>query len=171
MIELDATLSAIRQHDPSDYEGRPLPCPLDGAVNALLWAFIGASSSERDRLGLEVDPALSRVLLAFAERMASMAVRLTSAANVFIGLVALAAEGRKTDPQANLAALSVLHDAALRIGVDPREAFDEALPFTTKVSAGAFDGFLQRPAEDKSLEAGGYRAGADKDGFRYERTP
>jgi len=170
MTELEATLLAVREQDSIGYGGRALPCELDSSISALLNAFIAATPLERQRLGLQVDDTLSRLLIVFAERMASLAVRLVSRANLFLGLVALAAEGWKADPRDDLTVLSLLHDAAVRIGSDPRENFQEVVPYTTKAIADALERFLTRSAQDKSIEAMGYRAGVRIDGFRYERT-
>lgn len=142
----------------------------DLLVRSLIDAFMVAQLLERHRFRARCGETLSRVLLAFAERMASLGVRLSSRDYLVSGLLALAAEGWNREPREDLSILSLLHDAAIRIGVDPREAFQEVLPYATKSVANSLQRFLQRKEEDKSIEAMGYRAAEDSDGFRYKRT-
>jgi hypothetical protein len=170
MNDLETKLVAVRKEDPMGYGRRALPSPLDQLVGALIEAFIVATPMERRRVSAQSDETLSRLLLVFAERMASLAVRLNSRDHLFKGLVALAAEGWTTDSREDLLILSLLHDAAIRIGLDPREAFEQVLPYTTKPVADSLERFLARTPQDKVIEAMGYRVGADADGFRYERT-
>ena len=170
MTEIEATLSAIARENPTGYGKRPLPCDMDEVVARFVDAFVAAGSLERRRVGSQGNETLSRVLLCFAERMASLSVRLGSEAHLGRGLAAVVAEGWGTDPRENLMVVSLLYDAAARLGLDPAEAFGKVLPFATQSVKDSFGRFFTRSAEDQSIEAMGYTTNTDSQGFRYERT-
>lgn len=115
----------------------------------------------------EVDRAQVPVLLVFAERMASLAVRRRDAASLADGLraAALATAGDKRDA---MMALALLWDAAGRIGVGPGDTFRSVAGDLPR-GGPALERFAQRDPEDQTIEAMGYRT-TDEDGFRYERT-
>jgi hypothetical protein len=54
--------------------------------------------------------------------------------------------------------------------LDPGEAFRGVHPYATKAIVDSLEKFLARSQEDRTIEAMGYRASSDPDGFRYERT-
>jgi hypothetical protein len=102
--------------------------------------------------------------------MASLAVRRTSKEDLWRGLVAIAAEGWAEDTRENLAVLSLLHDATIRLGLEPRAFFEQLRPYTSKAIADAVESFPARTPEAKTIAAMGYVVGSDADGFRYQRT-
>jgi hypothetical protein len=170
MTDLSTALAAIKKEDPTGYGHRPLRCTLDDVLGVFVRAFVAAAPLERRRIAAQGDQTLSRVLLVFAERMASLAVRVQSRTYLTSGMIALAAEGWMTESRENLSILSLLHDAAIRIGADPRETLEQVRQYATKSVTSSIEKFLKRSKEDKSIEAMGYVATADGDGFRYERT-
>ena len=72
-----------------------------------------------------------------AEGQASVAMRQASAEALF-RVVALGAQGFVADPREHLLVLSLLFDAARRLQVNTREAFDRVRPFITAASTRSF---------------------------------
>ncbi len=170
MTELEKTLSAVRSEQPIGYGRRVLPCVLDNRVHLFVEAYSKASPGERILVGGGNDETLRQVLLVFAERMASLAVRSVAKNYLLDALVALDAAGWLAEVRDNLMVLSLINDAATRIGLIPGELFAEIIPFISTESANSFQTFLKRSAMDKSIEAMGYQATWNDEGFIYERT-
>lgn len=152
------------------YGPLPLPAPLDAEIGRLLDAFTRASPEQREFLLSRMTREHSPTLLAFSERMASLAVRERAPGRILEGLLALVVEGYATDYRENALILSLHHDAATRIGADPARLFEEAASYAKPEVAQALTKFLARSPEDKSIAAMGYEVGAEPDGFRYHRT-
>lgn len=87
-----------------------------------------------------------------------------------MGLVALGLDGWQSDWRDNLLVVPLHYDAAQRIDVAPDTVFEEAARLLPATPADGLRLFLHRSKEDKAVEAMGYEAGADSDGFRYKRT-
>jgi hypothetical protein len=109
-------------------------------------------------------------LLAYAERMASLAVRERNQEYIILGLAALGADGWRGDWRDNAAIISLHYDAARKLGLPPQPVFETAAALLSAKPALALRSFLNRLPQDKTLEAMGYIAGADGGRFRYERT-
>jgi hypothetical protein len=110
-----------------------------------------------------------RVLNVFAERAASLAVRLGDPALLAAGLTAfaLAAEAAG-DERDVLPALSLLWAAAEMIGRSPHTEFRRAAELTGR-SGGPLRAFAERDPADRSIQAMGYET-ADDGGFVFRRT-
>jgi hypothetical protein len=87
-----------------------------------------------------------------------------------ISLIALGLDGWRFDWRENIIILSLHYDAAERIGVKPEFVFEKAAALLNEKVASALHSFIGRPVADKSLEAMGYIAAVDNQGFRYRRT-
>ena len=85
-------------------------------------------------------------------------------------LIALLILEGNADPREGVAVVSLIHAAALKIGVKPKDVFDRVEKQIGLSGAPTLDAFLQRSDEDKSIEAMGYVEGSDEDGFRFVRT-
>ncbi|HVW24903.1 MAG TPA: hypothetical protein VHC69_06005 [Polyangiaceae bacterium] len=170
MSDLSAALANVQNSDFTGYGPREIPCELDETVAALVDAFVATDVVARRRIIAAGDDMLSRILLVFAERMASLSMREVSTGPLFRGLVAAIADGWVLDVRENVSALSLLHDACVRLGRNPDEEFDRVRAYASAKVAEGLTRFLARKPEDKAIKAMGYRAGADADGFRYERT-
>lgn len=147
------------------YLDEQLPNVRDAEIAALV-------RNTADRAGLaelegEVDRAQVPVLLVFAERMASLAVRRHDVASLTDGLraAALATAGDTRDA---MVALALLWDAAGRIGVGASDAFRSVAGDLPR-GGPALERFAERDPEDQTIEAMGYRT-TDEDGLRYEWT-
>lgn len=108
-------------------------------------------------------------LLAFAERMATSAVRHKDPNLIHLGLLALGLDGWKSDWRDNATILCLHYDAALRLSIDPEQVFRNAGCLLSDKVNRSFSEFLARTDEDKALDAMGYATGRDEGGFRYKR--
>jgi hypothetical protein len=152
------------------YGPQPIPQARDSEISDLLRVWMALDEFDRKQSALKITDAQRLTLLAYSERMASLAVRERNQYLVTLGLVALGVDGWRGDWRENALIVSLHYDAAERIGASPRAIFDSAARLLTEEPAQALRAFLGRSAHQKSLEAMGYAAGTDDDGFRYQRT-
>lgn len=156
MAEHPVPLDAL---NPAGYEGYgldPLPSPRDRRVRAVLEALTGEATSG-------IPKGAERVLGAFAERAASLAVRRRDTETLRLGGVAAAlALSVAGDFRDELPALALLCRAAELIGVDPRAVLPADEPVVTD--------FLRRAPRDRAIGAMGFRETVEDDGFRFVRT-
>lgn len=152
--------------DPVEFSGylaRPLPDALDRAVvNAL--AAVRSAVDDHPLIGHS--RSADSVLEAFAERAASLAVRTREESWIRNGVVALCATSTSSDRREAEMVLCLLHDAAKRLGLSPKEVLSKG----RFLKRDLIENFLRRDESDKSLSSMGYAAGADSDGFRYVRS-
>ena len=151
------------------YSFRPIPCELDMLISELVKLFMKAEENERRCISTAVPPADGCFLTCFAERMATLGVRERSRQRLLEGLVALVMEGYKEDFRDNMINLAPLYDAAVKLGVEPQELFNEAAAHLNNAPARDLIEFPQRKPEDRSLEAMYFKESHDADGFKYER--
>ena len=109
-----------------------------------------------------------RVLVAYAERMASLAVRRHDRSTLVKGLVALMLGGLDENRRESLMLLAPLEDSAARIGVDLTELFQEVSVVVGTPLDQNLMAWLMRDAEDRSLASMGFDVGQDDSGFRYK---
>lgn len=150
------------------YGGLPIPQPRDSEITQLLNAWVGLDKSIRQVAAQQIREPQRFTLLAYSERMASLAVRTRDQEMIFFGLVALGIDGWNGDWRDNAEIICLHYDAAQRI-CNPEKIFEKAAANLPLKAAIALRSFLQRSQEDKSLEAMGYSVGSDADGFRYKR--
>ena len=165
----DAVSRLVAGNNPG-YGPLPLPAPRDAEIARLLDVFTQASPEQRGQLLSRLTREHSPTLLAFAERMASLAVREREPRRIFLGLLALVVESFASDYRENAMILSLHYDAAGRIGADPARLFEEAASYARPEVARALRRFLARSPEDQSIAAMGYQEGREPDGFRYQRN-
>ena len=170
MSPLESKLAAVRNEDPAGYGKRDIPCRLDELMTAFLDALVASDPLERREVLGEVDEMLARVARVFAERMASLAVRRGSAADAFRGFLAVALLKGSTEPREALPIVALLYDAEHRVGRDPRADIERCRTYADPAAIDWLGRFSARSEQDRSIEAMGYRAGADAVGFRYERS-
>jgi hypothetical protein len=152
------------------YGPAPIPSPRDAEIEALLVIWQAFSSSERSKAASEITEGQRCTLVAFAERMATSAVRHKNPSRIYLGLLALGLDGWTSDWRDNYTVLCLHYDAARRLSVDPAYLFRNAGSLLAEKVCRSFVGFLARTDADKALDAMGYRAGRDEDGFRYIRN-
>ncbi|HEX2203894.1 MAG TPA: hypothetical protein VHG91_11375 [Longimicrobium sp.] len=165
-LDLLAEVEAMRP----GYLRQPLPAAADAPPERLARLFAGAPPEARAQMSGLVTQRVADFLLAFAERMASLAVRERSPDRLRLGLAAVALEDFRYDSREDLLVLAPLYHAAGKIGADPRDLFDEAAALAPGAGADGLRSFLRHRDLHRILDALGYRESADADGFRYERT-
>ena len=148
----------------------PIPHRVDTEITGLLQAWMKQDESGRKAAAEQISEDQRFVLLAYSERMASLAVRSRDRGLILMGLVALGIDGWRGDWRDNAVLICLHYDAARRIGLLPEHLFEEAAKLLPEKPAEAVRSFLRRTDGEKSLEAMGYIAATDADGFRYQRT-
>jgi hypothetical protein len=152
------------------YGPRPIPDAIDQKVRELVTYLGDADPSTRNAIFSMMSEHHGLVLLAFAERMASLAVRTRNLQFIREGLEALAYGIRLVDDREVLMVLSLLYRSSIHLDLDAAGFFAG----TIGLGGEMFDSFLlsfpRRNEEDRSIGAMGYIESRDQDGFRYRRT-
>ena len=150
------------------YGPSPLPNEIDNEVEQLIDASFRATGG--DTLVAELTETHGLVLLAYAERMASLAVREGRVDIVSRGMKALHIASRLVDEKELLPILALLHNSATMLGAD----WPSLIPATPGFGENRFkescERFLARTDADRSIQAMGYIESEEEGGFRYIRT-
>ena len=152
----------------SAYYQKPIPCEIDDEISDI---FVDLSAHDQNNIELIADSVsgdTGHVLGLYAERMASLAVRENSIEHVKHGLIALLIYEKAHDSRDALLVLSLLHDAAVKVGNLPKAIFNEIDALFGESSF--LSDFLGRSAEDKSIDSMGYEESKNEEGFLYVRT-
>jgi len=162
-------LDILEPRSNAGYLGLPLPSPRDAEITAVLGRAM--NDGELVQLAELVRGPQTAVLRAFAERMASLAVRIGEPATLRGGLLSAAVvtavpgvDGREV-----LLILPLLWHSARRLDLDPAAEF-AATADVFPPAATALRQFAARKPEDQRIEAMGYVESTDDGGFRYGRT-
>jgi hypothetical protein len=150
------------------YRDDRLPSPYDDAITEAL--AVSRSPSEIAALHSETGSDEGWLLLTFAARMATLSVREHNRERLKSALAALALEGGRIDLRETLQVLSLIYDAALRIGQSPGPLFSEG----AQMSAGdrlaeEMARFPERAEESRSIESMGFTIDGSGDRFQYRR--
>ena len=167
-----AEADSARRHDP--YLLEPFPTPLDEVLDAVVTGFQSMSDSERRSwLGsIPISGRDSQILLTYATRMATQVLREGSTGRLTNGLVAHIIEGERDDWRENVMVLTLLFDAAKKLGVDPLPMFDHVASMAPgDPAAETLGGFHKRKPEVLTIESMGYRTAMSAQGVRYEPDP
>lgn len=149
------------------YGAQPLPSERDNEIGALLLTV-----QDPERLEEFLAPLTGehvQVLVCFAERMATLAVRQQDRTFLNLGLVATVLAGLATSSKDALLVLPLQWDAASRLGLSPDQVFREIGARLGLRAATFLEAFLGRSATDKSISSMGYRAELAGEEFRYVR--
>lgn len=159
-------LSALDRNRNIGYLRRELPCDRDEEIRLIVEAMCSVSDSARPVL----DRKQGAVLGAYAERMASLAVRRNARDLLESAIEALGlAFSVSDDPREQIMILELLYDAAVRVGYGVSTAPSSRRDGCARGKIALRD-FAARPPRDRSLAAMGYEAASDSGGFRYHRT-
>ena len=150
------------------YLPQPIPAVRDGEIGMLLSQMVESKFLARfhDRL----EDGHSLVLRAFAERMASAAVRNRDVASLRLGLIALLLSWRGPDSRDTLTVFPLFLDAISRLDLNLRSFVTSIRQDVGDQLIGPLAEFLKRNEVNRSLQVMGYAEGADDDGFRYIRN-
>jgi hypothetical protein len=152
------------------YLARPIPDALDQTPRHLCHTYLQSAETERALLQC-ADPHLASVLQAYAERLASLAVRqrqptLVEASVVALGLSMVMGD----DAREWLLVLPLPWHAAELLDQPPKNLFTLVAANLPEPARTALHQFVQRAPEDRTLAAMGYQEGRDEEGFRYQRS-
>ena len=159
----------IADHAFSAYGPRPIPHALDRKIKTLIESFL--ASEETGKSLLSCLPAKAcQVLLAFAERQASYAIRTGSASALPAAVIAIGlAASIGGDEREGVLVMPLPWRAATLLGVHQEKLFTSAASKVPEPGAKALTAFMQRRPEEQRLDSMGYVEGADADGFRFMR--
>lgn len=153
------------------YLAQPIPNPLDGEIGHFVESYRQISTAERQVALALVKPLHGSVLRCYAERMASLSVRLKAADPAKRGGLALGLAYRaERDVREIWLVMAVVFDAIRRCGEDARAAFRQMASVLPDDVAGEFQRFTQRTDLDDIATVMGYVDSTAEDGFRYKRT-
>jgi hypothetical protein len=167
-----AEADSAGRHDP--YLVQPFPTPLDEALDAVVAGFRALSGADRSlwKAALPFGQSDSQILLTYAVRMATQALREGSASCITNGLLAHLIEGERDDWRENVIVLTLLFDAAKKLGVEPLPLFDGAASLAPgDAAAETLQDFRKRKPEVLTIESMGYRTAMSSQGIRYEPDP
>jgi hypothetical protein len=108
------------------------------------------------------------VFSAYAERMASLAVRRRDRTTLVKAVVALVIGGLDENRRESLMVMAPIEDSAARIGVDFPSVIEDASKVVGHPGTVNLVLWLMRKPEDRSLASMGFVAAEDDDGFRYK---
>jgi len=162
--------------DPSDpsearYAGyglAPFPDPRDAEINFYV-AGVRAGAAEEVRAALtEVSERGRQVLVAYAERSASIAVRNNVPDRLVRASIALVIGGLTQNALEALMRMALVEDAARRLGAEPAGILAQAAGLVGEMGGFALKLWLGRRPEDRTPECMGFRATGEGLNFRYE---
>jgi hypothetical protein len=145
----------------------PLPDRRDDEVRTVLEAVVAPPDYEA--LDARLSPADRDVLLTFAERMPSQAVRWGYAGVLSETVVALCLAGLVAGAHSALAVSALPYRAAELVGVAPERPFEAAADRVPDAARRSLARFLHRA--DTCITSAGYEESRDADGFRFVRRP
>lgn len=157
-------LAALEPSNNRGYGRKPLPTIRDDEIAVLLHQLVSQNSIS------SLEPQHGIVLAAYAERMASLAVRTGSSELIRDGLVAIQLALKSGDQRESMPVLSLLSRAAELIGSTPSEEFLAAARYMSLTPSDQLISFLERNEDDRSLAAMGFVESSDEQGFRFERV-
>jgi hypothetical protein len=167
---LDA-LDRLRADHLAGYGHSRMPNSVDDAVAGFLDEYCSTNPETRETTRSSLTPDYSAGLLAFAERMAVLAVRENNPHRVFSGLLAIALEDFRVDQREDLLVLSLLLNSAIKIKADPDDLFDRAAACSRPHVGEVLLQFLKNNRKKKKIvEQMGYKEIMTQDGFDYKRT-
>ncbi len=165
---LNSLIALLKLALDSAYYQQSIPGKFDEEISDIIADLSGRDNKEVEIIANSISGDHGRVLGLFSERMASLAIRQNSIDPVKRGLFALLIYARTEDPRDVLLVLSLLHDAILKVGQNPKVVFNEANTYLNASSL--LNDFLKRSEEDKSIDAMGYKESSNDEGFLYART-
>lgn len=108
------------------YGALPIPQPPDDKITKLLRAWATLALSARSAASTRVLDEQRFTLLAYSERMASLAVRTGDIEKIFLGLLAVGVDGWRGDWRNNIILLSLHYDAAQKLSRAAEPVFEKA---------------------------------------------
>ena len=150
------------------YWQESIPNELDEEISAFLEKTYNLPVSGRELIVDVITQEQTGALVAYAERMATLAVRRGKEDPIRLGLWAIVLAWREAwDQRDVLRRIGVLLDAAQRIGADGITLVEQTGRRAPGDICEVFLTFARRPDLESIGVAMGYSEGQDSDGFRY----
>ncbi|HEY6786592.1 MAG TPA: hypothetical protein VI365_04700, partial [Trebonia sp.] len=178
MVTKDRGMMTDMAFDPADpqpdrfikYGPAPIPDPRDALVSRVIddaaaggpvaVASLSASASERGR----------RVLRAYGERMASLAVRRRDQDLLVRAVVAIVLGGLDQGVLEALMVMPLVENSARLLGVSLPDIFEKASAVVGPPGSANLMAWLARKPEKRTLACMGFAESSDEGGFRYKFT-
>jgi hypothetical protein len=164
--DVDKLIAAFGAGRKYAYSRASIPSQLDTVVEAFIAQFCAATEPQREHARARLFPSHSSVFLAYAERMAVLAVRRSNAEPLRQALLALAVEDFRGDYRETLITFSLVVHSASKLNVDLHSVGDEVSKYSSSDGAGRTRRFLESPSSIASM---GYMEGSSAEGFCYKR--
>ncbi|MEM1166281.1 MAG: hypothetical protein AAGI30_08325 [Planctomycetota bacterium] len=149
------------------YSPRPIPCVIDVEIELLVDAIAG-DHELRNSLNINQEHGFS--FLAYAERMASLAVREHSPSILSKGLAALGIGSRFVDVRDAVLILALMYDSTSKLGLEFSTISSDIGLNEDDALKVYVDTFPSRSARGRSIQAMGFIESEDDGGFRYIST-
>ena len=149
------------------YGPAPLPDPRDEEVARFVATLVTGGPSAVAGVRPLVTEQARRVLCAYAERMASLAVRRHDPKLLVGATVALVVGGLDENRHESLMVMAPLEDSAKRLGVDLPDLFKYVSKIVGHPGTVNLAVWLMRRPEDRTLASMRFVSDEDQDGFRY----
>jgi hypothetical protein len=150
------------------YGPSELPNKRDDVVGEFVNALVSGGASAVAEVLPRVTDKARQVLRAYAERMASLAVRRRDNATLLKAVVALVVGGLDENRVESLMVMAPIEDSAARIGVELPRLLEDASKIVGHPATVNLMLWLTRNDEDRSLASMGFVATENTDGFRYK---
>jgi hypothetical protein len=162
--------------DPADEEQRrfraygpaPIPDPRDREVEEFVNSLIAGGPKRVAEVKSVIGLHGKRVLAAYAERMATGAVRTHDPTLLERALVALVLGGLDNNERESLMVMAPIEDSANRIGVDVEDLFQRVSRTVGPQGTVSLVSWLSRKPENRSLASMRFVPSQDSGGFRYK---
>ena len=163
-------LTDARQARFAAYGPAPLPESRDEEVQQFVDSLIeGGPAAVAKAIAVATEHG-RRVLRAYAERMASLAVRQKDPDLLLGAVVALVVGGLDKNARESLMAMAPIDDSARRLDVRLSDLFERASRIVGHPGTVNLVMWLNRRPEDRSLKSMGFVAAEEPEGFRYKQS-
>lgn len=160
-------ISAGRDRRFDGYGPSVFPNPLDDEIATFVVSLrAGGPPVVADAIARSTEHG-RRHLRAYAERMATLAVRTGDRDVLLNAVIANVVGGLSTNERESLMVMAPIDDAAARIGVDLAGLFEDAATCVGHPGTLSLVTWLSRTPENRSLAAMSFVAEEGVDGFRY----
>jgi hypothetical protein len=150
----------------ADYYASRIPTGADDRIGRAVAAYSLASPPAQAAIREAIDDDRADLLRTWAERLASLGVRLDSASPLVQGLVALSL-AEEADPGEAMLVATLHRRSAEKLDLSPERLFDAAAGRTDLAGARWLRDASEAPEQP---EDAGWVEDADDDGFRYGRA-
>lgn len=144
-----------------------IPDPRDKVLDVYVGEVVSGGPAAIASITGSASEAGRRVLRAYAERLASRAVRGQDGRLLVTALVAAVLGGLDQNAWEAMMPMALIDDAAARLGLDVSSLFDQAAGIVGHPGTVNLMVWLTRAPEDRTPEAMGFAVSSDSGGFRY----